>query len=150
MGQGPDELDIAENVYTFSGKTNKPIKPLAARDLDHAHGTRVAHAARRGISNMDFRWDEQKSRGNDVERGLPFSLAKILFEGPTLESPDDRHDYGELRIQAHGTIRGRVCVCVYTDRVMDGQAVRWIISLRKANSREIRKYHEWVKAEESG
>ncbi len=35
--------------------------------------------------------------------------------------------------------------CVYTDRVIAGRSVRWIISLRKANKREIRKYDEAIK-----
>ena len=99
---------------------------------------------------MEFRWDEEKNRWNIAKRSIPFSLAQILFEGPTLEEPDDRRDYGETRVRAYGVVQGRLFVCIYTDRVIDGQAARWIISLRKANSREIRKYHERVEGEESG
>lgn len=45
-------------------------------------------------------------------------------------SDDDRKDYGERRQVACGLIRGRLFVCVFTDR---GE-IRRVISLRKANS----------------
>lgn len=46
---------------------------------------------------------------------------------------DERMDYGERRQVAYGLIRDRLFVCVFTDR---GE-IRRVISLRKANSREI-------------
>ncbi|MFL6796071.1 MAG: BrnT family toxin [Xanthobacteraceae bacterium] len=81
---------------------------------------------------MVFEWDESKSLSNARRRGLPFDIAMALFDGPTLESPDRRHDYGERRVKAIGWAAGQVLVCVYTDRT----AVRRIISLRTANRRE--------------
>jgi uncharacterized DUF497 family protein len=81
---------------------------------------------------MIFEWDAAKSRGNGVECGLPFEFAIPMFDGPTLELPDDRRDYGERRIVAIGMVDGRALACVYTDR--DG--VRRIISLRMANREE--------------
>jgi uncharacterized DUF497 family protein len=35
---------------------------------------------------MDFEWDRAKSERNESERGLPFELAALLFDGPTIES----------------------------------------------------------------
>ena len=99
---------------------------------------------------MDFDWDGAKSSRNVRERGLPFELATLLFSSPTLEASDDRKDYGERRVRAYGEIRGRVLVCVFTDRHESGRLLRRIISLRKANSREAREYNEWLKVEESG
>jgi uncharacterized DUF497 family protein len=99
---------------------------------------------------MDFDWDDDKNARNVRERAIPFSLAKFIFEKPTLEAVDQRKNYGELRIQTYGLIRDRVFVCVYTDREISSRAIRRIISLRKANDRETRKYHEWIKTEESG
>ncbi len=81
---------------------------------------------------MDFEWDEAKSERNRLQRGLPFALSMLLFEGRTLERVDERQDYGETRIQAIGMLGGRTLLCVYTDR----GAVRRIISLRYANRRE--------------
>ena len=99
---------------------------------------------------MDFDWDRAKSAKNTRERGLSFELATLLFLKPTLEALDNRQDYGERRVRAYGEIAGRVMVCVFTDRHEPGRLLRRIISLRKANSREARKYNEWIKAEESG
>lgn len=79
-----------------------------------------------------FEWDPSKSDRNRVERGLPFDLAIMLFDRPTLERPDSRLDYRELRTLAIGMIGSVFLVCVYTDRGL----VRRIISLRPANRRE--------------
>jgi uncharacterized protein len=81
---------------------------------------------------MFFEWDEAKSLVNARMRGPPFEIAMALFDGPTLESPDRRRDYGERRIKAIGRAAGQILVCVYSDR----GAARRIISLRVANRRE--------------
>ena len=39
---------------------------------------------------MDFEWDRAKSERNESERGLPFELAALLFDGPTIECADKR------------------------------------------------------------
>jgi len=54
---------------------------------------------------------------------------------------DDRFDYGEVREVAFGYIQGRLFVCVYADR----DAERRVISLRKANKREVKRYGENLK-----
>ncbi len=79
-----------------------------------------------------FEWDPAKSDRNRQERGLPFDLAVMLFDRPTLERPDIRLDYREARTLAIGMIGVTSLVCVYTDRGL----VRRIISLRPANRRE--------------
>jgi uncharacterized DUF497 family protein len=81
---------------------------------------------------MGFEWDRAKSERNQVERGLPFELAALLFEGPVIECVDDRRGYGETRIRAIGVVAGVTLHCVYTPR----REVRRIISLRYANRKE--------------
>ncbi|HEX9461267.1 MAG TPA: BrnT family toxin [Alphaproteobacteria bacterium] len=81
---------------------------------------------------MQFEWDEVKSFINSKARGLPFEIAMALFDGPTVEIPDGRRNYGERRVKAIGSVDGSILVCVYTDR----DTVRRIISLRVANRRE--------------
>lgn len=49
---------------------------------------------------------------------------------------DDRFDYGEVREVAFGFINHRFFVCVYVDRGDE----RRVISLRKANNREVKRY----------
>ena len=81
---------------------------------------------------MDFEWDRAKSERNERERGLPFELAILLFDGPVIERIDTRREYGETRIKAIGVVGSVILHCVYTRR----GAKRRIISLRYASRRE--------------
>jgi hypothetical protein len=89
---------------------------------------------------MEFGWDPPRNDRNVRERGLPFAVARTLFDGPTLELDDTRRDDGERRIIAFGQVDGRVLVCVYTWRGSEQVPLRWIISLRKANKGETHAY----------
>lgn len=53
-----------------------------------------------------------------------------------MASPDQRSDYGEMRMIGYAPIGNRLYCVVFVDR----GTVRRIISLRKANSREVRAY----------
>src|SRR5260370_25962379 len=61
------------------------------------------------------------------ERGLDFEDAAEVFCGDTLDFPDDRRDYGELRMLTVGHLRGRMVIVIWTPR---GNA-RHVISMRK-------------------
>ena len=78
-----------------------------------------------------------KSARNTELRGLPFELAVLLFDEPTLETADARQDYSEARVRAIGEVENTILVCVFTDRNPD---TRRIISLRVANQRERNEY----------
>jgi uncharacterized DUF497 family protein len=67
-----------------------------------------------------------------AERGLDFEDAAEVFRGDTLDSPDARRDYGELRMLTVGHLHGRMVIVIWTPR---GNA-RHVISMRKANARE--------------
>ncbi len=67
-----------------------------------------------------------------------------MFAGPHICLIDDRLDDGEVRQIAFGHINGRLFVRVFVDR----GSTRRIISLRKANTREVKKYGK--KADEGG
>lgn len=86
---------------------------------------------------MEFDWNGAKHERNVAERGFGFDFAALIFTGETIEVEDTRRDYGETRIQAIGEAEGIVLFVVYTER--DG--VRWIISARKADRRERRRWH---------
>ena len=58
----------------------------------------------------------------------------------TIESIDDRFDYGEERIVATGDMNGTIIVVVYRLR---GETIR-IISARKANRHERDSYYQAV------
>ena len=87
---------------------------------------------------MEIEFDPAKSNGNVARRGLPFSLV-AGFEWPTaVVLPDTRKAYPEPRFLALGMIGARLHVVVFTPTA---EGVR-VISFRKANSREGRKYDQ--------
>ena|SRR5690348_11427804 len=88
---------------------------------------------------MLFEWDEAKSARNFGERGFGFDYAARIFLGPTLEQPDERRDYGEVRIQAIGQVGEDVLFVVYTDR----DTARHIISARLASRKERKLWHSF-------
>ncbi|HET7125385.1 MAG TPA: BrnT family toxin [Bradyrhizobium sp.] len=63
---------------------------------------------------------------------MDFEDAAEVFRGDTLDFPDNRRDYGELRMLTIGHLRGRMVIVIWTPR---GNA-RHVISMRKANARE--------------
>ncbi|MCP9840702.1 BrnT family toxin [Synechococcus sp. J7-Johnson] len=70
------------------------------------------------------------------QRDLDFLDAESVFDGPVIEIPDRRRDYGEIRIVCVGLLQGRAVIVVYTER----NGIRHIISMRKANEREQRRF----------
>ena len=83
---------------------------------------------------MPYEWDEDKRRGNVALRGIDFeSVHRFDWRSARYEG-SVRH--GEERILALGYIGGRLHAVVYVER---GANIR-IISMRKANPREERRY----------
>ena len=87
---------------------------------------------------MRYVFDPAKDAVNRAKHGVSLALAEVLFAGRHLSVSDDRFEYGEIREVAFGLINGRLFVCVYMDR----EAERRVISLRKANRREVKRYGE--------
>ena len=83
-----------------------------------------------------FVWDDQKRAANLRKHGVDFSLAEQFDFASAATVLDNRKDYGERRYRAFGPVAGRMYVLVFTRR---GDHVR-IISARRANQREIRRY----------
>jgi hypothetical protein len=77
-----------------------------------------------------------REQPNIATRGIPFELALAFEWDNALIVADTRKDYGERRFQAIGLIAGRVHVLVFTPR----SGKTHVISLRKANNREVRQY----------
>jgi uncharacterized DUF497 family protein len=90
------------------------------------------------VVKIDIDYDSEKDAINRVKHGLSLRFAALLFAGDYKEKLDERQNYGEMRVIATGFIAERLCVCVYTWR----SGVRRVISLRKANRREIDAYHK--------
>jgi hypothetical protein len=88
---------------------------------------------------MDFEWDMAKSDLCQNSRNFDFAYVISVFTDPALlVEHDQRWDYGEERFRALGVIDGCVFVVVFTRRL---RAIR-IISARRANSREVKRYEK--------
>jgi uncharacterized DUF497 family protein len=81
---------------------------------------------------MKITYDPAKRAVTLADRGIDFEDAAEVFRDDTLDFPDLRQDYGELRILTVGHLRGRMVIVVWTPR---GSA-RHVFSMRKANARE--------------
>ena len=93
---------------------------------------------------MRFGWDARKSDRNLRARGFDFEFATQAFDGPTLERPDTRRDYGERRVIAIVVADGITLTLVYTDRAVAGDHIRRIISARVSNRSERQAYEQAV------
>ncbi len=92
---------------------------------------------------MTFEWDDAKNAANIAKHGVGFDLARRIFEGPVVSWIDDRIDYGEERIHSIGMIDAVVVLAViHTDR----NGKRRIISARRANAKERKRYEEAISA----
>ncbi len=87
---------------------------------------------------MRIDFDENKSRRNARERRLPFSMAADFDFSTVRVVEDQRNDYSERRFVALGYLGSRVHVLGFTP-IVDGIRV---ISLRKANRREVKIYDQ--------
>lgn len=87
---------------------------------------------------MAITFDPAKREATLLNRGLDFADAEEVFAGVVFEFHDDRADYGEERIITIGLLHGRMVVIVWTARDTD----RHVISMRKANDREQRRYQD--------
>jgi uncharacterized DUF497 family protein len=85
--------------------------------------------------------DPKKERRNLSERGLSLDLAEQLDWATALIWEDKRNDYGERRYCVLGFIEDRMHSVVFTPR--NGKPR--VISLRKANKREVNRYEKAIK-----
>lgn len=90
---------------------------------------------------MQISYDTAKNALNIQLRGLSFDrVADFEFES-ALYQPDVRHDYGEQRIRALGMLGTRLHALVFVETA---EGIR-VISFRKANKREVKRYAEQSK-----
>ena len=85
---------------------------------------------------MKIEFDQAKRDETFKHRGVDMGRANEVFEGVTISFADIRFEYGEERFITFGLLDSRMVVLAWTKR---GNARR-IISMRKANEREQRKY----------
>jgi uncharacterized DUF497 family protein len=116
------------------GDTNSVLSLLhncrgRAMGVDRGRGDRL----RPRQAGMDAR--ASRARSFDKLR-TGFADAERVFAGPGITVEDDRRDYGEDRYLTYGRLGDRLVAIVWTPRTN----CRHVISMRKANEREQRKY----------
>ena len=87
---------------------------------------------------MKLSYDSAKNDSNITKHGLSLSEANLIDWDSAISWVDHRKNYGEERRVALALIKKRLYCVVYVDLKM---SIR-IISLRKANNREMNIYEE--------
>ena len=85
---------------------------------------------------MKITFDPNKDAINIEKHGISLAEAENFEWGSAISWPDIRRDYGEARMAALGYIDVRLYFMAFVNR--DG--IIRVISLRKANKREINRY----------
>ena len=91
---------------------------------------------------MNVTFDRAKDAANVAKHGVSLTDASGFQWDTAVVWPDTRQDYGETRMVALGYIGLRIMALVFVDRPPEKPIERRIISLRKANSREVKRYAE--------
>jgi len=81
-------------------------------------------------------FDPAKDEINIAKHGVSLSLATEFEWDTAVVWPDTRKDYGESRMACLGYVGLRIYAMVFVDRAN----VRRVVSLRKANRREVERY----------
>lgn len=85
---------------------------------------------------VNITFDPAKDALNRTKHGVSLALASGLEWDMLLATADTRRHYGEHRLIGFAPIDNRVYCVVFTDRGDE----RRVISLRKANRREVMRY----------
>ncbi len=85
-----------------------------------------------------FEFDPEKDTANHAKHGLSLARIRDAVWPPEFVAEDARRDYAENRWYAYVQLDKRIHVVIFTLR---GASVR-VISLRKANQREVRRYND--------
>lgn len=91
---------------------------------------------------MNVTFDPAKDAANVAKHGVSLTEAAGFEWDTAVLWSDTRRDYGEARMVALGYIGLRISALVFVDRPAEQPTERRIISLRKANSREVKRYAE--------
>ena len=85
---------------------------------------------------MKLSYTKIKNIGNIQKHGISLDDARLLDWDSLIFIEDKRKDYGEVRLVGFTPIAHRLYCIVYTER---NETIH-VISLRKANTREVNRY----------
>ena len=91
---------------------------------------------------MNLTFDPGKDAANQAKHGFLLLDAASLEWDSAVVWPDQRREYDEPRMVALGYIGLRIMTVVFVDRPPKQPTERRIVSWRKANSREVKRYAE--------
>ena len=89
---------------------------------------------------MQLTFDPLKDATNRAKHGVTLGMAADLEWDTLVCKTDARRDYGEPRQIGYAIAGDRLYCVVFVDRPAGTPTERGIISLRKANSREVKHY----------
>ncbi len=89
---------------------------------------------------MNVVFDPAKDVANLVKHGLSLLDAAGLEWEAAVVWLDKRRDYGELRMVGLVPVHDKLFCVVFVDRPPEQPTERRVISLRKANNREVKRY----------
>jgi uncharacterized DUF497 family protein len=87
-------------------------------------------------------FDPKKDLANQEKHGISLAFARELEWDEALVWIDERFEYGEVRMIALAPETATLYYVAFVDRVQGRTEVRRIISLRRANRREVKFYVE--------
>jgi uncharacterized protein len=87
---------------------------------------------------MHFTCDPNKSRENYFKHGIVLEFAQQLEWAKKVVWADDRHNYNEARMSGLVPLESKIYAVAY---VLRAESTR-MISLRKANNREMKRYEK--------
>jgi uncharacterized protein len=88
-----------------------------------------------------FEWDETKAEINRRKHGIDFDDAAEVFYDPFFLSEKDCVVDNELRWQTLGMVDGAIILLIaHVDYEVDGEEIIRIISARRANRKECKRY----------
>jgi uncharacterized DUF497 family protein len=86
---------------------------------------------------VEIEYDPKKNSSNIAKRGLSFDRVHEFDFATATTFEDDRVDYGETRWRSFGFLDGRLHALVHVE--IDENVIR-VVSLRRANKREVKRY----------
>ena len=87
--------------------------------------------------DREFDWDDEKSRANARDRGLPFERGAEVFSDPHCLIEEDAYSRDEQRFIAVGWSIGRILAVAYSE---PDEFTTRLISVRPATAIEKRRY----------
>lgn len=93
--------------------------------------------------SQKFEWDAVKAASNFAKHRIRFETAIRVFADPFLYTQQDRIENSEWRRQSIGMLDGQCVILVaHTVHEQDGSEVIRIISARKAEAKELKRYEQ--------